>query len=125
MLKRSLKKGHLHTILNANTMITDPEEVLFLPIEAKRLCIEIGMFSSILTGYCMEENLSVSYTLCMPPPKYKVNGDWIPNNEWKMFGFQPGQVLFSMSIGYSDQEKSGRSEDEVKPPVENILNWIK
>ena len=45
--------------------------------------------------------------------------------EWKSFGFGPGEVIFSMSIGYSDQEKSGRSKDEIKPTIENIVNWVK
>jgi hypothetical protein len=83
------------------------------------------MFSSLLTGFCIEENLNVSYTLCMPPSAYDINDKCIPNNEWKSFGFKPGQVLFSMSIGYGNQEKSGRSKDELKPPIENILNWVK
>lgn len=118
MIKRTMKNGHPHKILQEQF----PQHVVG---DSKRICLEIGMFSSLLTGFCMEENLSVSYTLCMPPPKYKVNKKWIPNHEWKMFGFQPGQVLFSMSIGYSDQENSGRTKDEVKPPIDNILNWVK
>ena len=114
MVLRSIKKGHAHKILDQTR-----------PHNYKRSCLEIGMFSSLLTGFCMEENLSVSYTLCMPSPKWKINEEWVPNNEWRTFGFEPDQVLFSMGIGYSDQKKSGRADDEIKPLIKNIVNWTK
>ena len=121
MVLRTLKKGHTHPILEKDADLLGIEN----PPEIKNLGIEIGMFGSLLTGFCIEENLNVSYTLCMPPSAYDINDKCIPNNEWKSFGFKPGQVLFSMSIGYGNQEKSGRSKDELKPPIENILNWVK
>ena len=109
MVLRTMKKGHEHSFMEYKDTTTP---------YLKRLCLEIGMFSTLLTGFCMEENLNVSYTLCMPSPNLMLG-------EWKSFGFGPGEVIFCMSIGYSDQEKSGRSKDEIKPRIENIVNWVK
>lgn len=124
MIKRTMETGHPHRILNSNVFDQGKTEYL-QPGDIKRLCIEIGMFGNLLTGFCMEENLNVSYTLCMPPPRYKIDEKWTPNSDWKTFGFEPGQVLFCMSIGYSNQESTQRVKDEIKPPIENIVNWVK
>lgn len=112
MVLRTMKKGHEYKSWKKDS---DSSYTLADP---KRFCLEIGMFSTLLTGFCIEKNLSVSYTLCMPNPHLMLG-------EWKSFGFGPGEVVFCMSIGYSDQEKSGRSKDEIKPPIKNIVNWVK
>ena len=77
--------------------------------------IEIGMFASILTGLCLENNLSVSYTLCKPSAKDK---------GWKDFNFLSDRVLFMLSIGNSSQKKSLCDYNENKPPLKNIVEWI-
>lgn len=81
--------------------------------------IEIGMFASILTGLCLEKKLGVSYTLCMP--SIETSG-WADLN---YFVNAPG-AIFSMSIGYSNQEKPSYPHHtflEKKPPLKNIIKF--
>lgn len=80
--------------------------------------IEIGMFSAILSGMCIENNLSSSFSLLFPKDGYQ---------GWKKLSFINGRVLFCMSIGYTDEKgpvKKVATMKETRPPVENIIQFL-
>ena len=103
-VKRKLDKGHPYGTLKSRGDV---------PTKS----IEVGMFATILTGLCMENNLSVSYTLCFPSsvPLYKlINDDLFLDIDY---------VILWMSIGYAGSKNYILEEDECKPPMENIIEW--
>ena len=80
--------------------------------------IEIGMFSTILTGLCLEKKMCVSYSMLFPQRDY---------HKWKDIDFITGKVIFMMGLGHSDMEKpidKVASGYERKPPIENIIRYI-
>lgn len=90
-----IKQGHLYNC-------ADPKKY---KKEKHNVSLEIGMFTKILTGLCLENNLGVSYQLCFK--------DWVYNNE---------EVLFSMQFGYP---KTPRIEKgDYKPNIDEVIKWI-
>lgn len=100
-----IKRGHTYTVC-------DPK--LYNHAKAAT-CIEVGMFSKILTGLCLEKNINVSYTLCFPD--YEKNKDL-----WKKLSFIKDPVLFSMQLGY----RTGlvNYNKEKKPLIDDVISWI-
>ena len=100
-----IKRGHTYTVC-------DPK--LYNNTKSAA-CIEVGMFSKILTGLCLEKNINVSYTLCFPD--YEKNKDL-----WKKLSFIKDPVLFSMQLGY----RTGLVDNnkEKKPLIDDVISWI-
>jgi len=71
--------------------------------------IEIGMFMLILSGLCLENNIDVSYTACLP-------------SDEKRFSFVNENVYVSMSLGYK-QTKEVKNDDD-KPNISEVITWI-
>ena len=74
--------------------------------------LEIGMFSTILTGICLEKDISVGYLKCFSDDP----------NDWKDINFVDDPVVFSMQLGY----KHGRhtfTEGEDRPHIDEVINW--
>jgi len=102
--KRKVDKGHPYSSLK-----------LYGDIPNKST--EVGMFATLLTGLCLEKNLSVSYTLCFPmstPLQKLIEDDSL---------LDINLVFLWMSIGYADGGNFTLEEDEYKPPIENIIEW--
>lgn len=106
VINERIERGHIYSVC-------DPKRYN----NAKpATCIEVGMFSKILTGLCLEKNIDVSYTLCFPDyEKYK--------DLWKKLSFIKDPVLFMMQLGY----KTGlvNNNKEKKPPIDDVINWLK
>ena len=103
-VKKKVDKGH-------------PYSSLKLYGEVHNKSMEVGMFATILTGLCLEKNLSVSYTLCFPmrtPLQKLIKDD-------SLLGID--LVFLFMSIGYADGDNFILEKDEYKPPIENIVEW--
>jgi|TARA_R100000030_G_scaffold95778_1_gene83442 hypothetical protein len=83
------------------------------PLEYKKCrnipAIEVGMFMLILTGLCLENNIDVSYTACLP---------W--NQE--RFTFINEDLYISMSLGYKRYKRARNGEH--KPHVDEIITWL-
>ena len=71
--------------------------------------IEIGMFMLTLSGLCLENNIDVSYTACLP-------------SDEKRFSFVNENVYVSMSLGYKQTKEVKNDED--KPSKDEIINWL-
>lgn len=92
--------------------------------------IEIGMFISILTGLCVEQDIDISYTLCLPSVTNK-NGETINPFKDYNINFIDNYVFIAVSLGYrvSNEKYKGyilardTNEGETKPPISNILRW--
>lgn len=95
-VKKLLEKGHSHRC-------THKEHYLK---EAPQVSIEVGMFATILTGLCMENNFGVSYQLCFDMP------GWKHKNEI---------VLFSMQFGYPNNKRTEKGD--YKPNKESVIKW--
>jgi len=81
--------------------------------------LEIGLFTAIFTGLCLENNLGISYSLCMPSIK-------TPGWEDLNYFIKAPRVLFAISIGYSDQENPAYIHHpylEKKPPLKNVIKF--
>jgi len=105
-LKRKMYEGHLHTANN-------PKEYR----KAGDVYIEIGMFAKMLTTYCLEQDIDVSYTRCFP--------DWKEDSEeWKMLPLKDPLIL-SMSIGYRKPGiKIDYNKEEWKPDLDDVIKWL-
>ena len=68
------------------------------------ISLEIGMFAKVLTGFCLENNLGVSYQLCFR--------DWQYENE---------EVLFSMQFGYSSSPRMEKGD--YKPHIDEVIKF--
>ena len=68
------------------------------------ISLEIGMFAKILTGFCLENNLGVSYQLCFR--------DWQYENE---------EVLFSMQLGYPSSPRIEKGD--YKPHIDEVIKF--
>jgi len=69
-------------------------------------CLEIGMWSKIFTGLCLENNIDVSYLKCFPSQ---------PDN----WSFINEIVLFAMSAGY--RVKTNHHYGETKPDWNDVV----
>jgi|TARA_B100001778_G_scaffold234880_1_gene195759 hypothetical protein len=103
---RNIQRGH-------------PYPILELGNEQVNKALEVGMFSKILTGLCLEKDLAVSYTLCFPTNKEKQKST-VP----ELIDIIESHVLLLMSIGYPAGENFIREFNEYKPPIENVIKWI-
>jgi hypothetical protein len=74
--------------------------------------IEIGMFMLTLSGLCMENNIDVSYTGCLPSKK----------DLYKDFSFINENVCIAMSLGYEKLYKKYPGDD--KPNISEVITWI-
>lgn len=75
--------------------------------------LEIGMFSTILTGMCLEKNISVGYLKCFSPDK----------TDWNEIDFVNDPVIFSMQLGYKKNEhKFTPGED--RPALDEVISFI-
>jgi len=108
-VKESIKEGHVaHEIY--------PE---FVEDIIDNTAIEVGMFISHLTLFCMEEDIDVSYTACFPRKLDK----------WKNLPFVEQRPILLMSLGYGEYyryqnlEKSGMTKKDYKPSMGTIVNW--
>tara|TARA_B110000285_G_scaffold144206_1_gene161092 strand:- start:621 stop:1283 length:663 start_codon:yes stop_codon:yes gene_type:complete len=81
--------------------------------------IEVGMFSKILTGLCLENNLDVTYTKCFST-NYK--------NWEKTMPFIKTSPIMIMSIGKGKVAKKpktyNREVTDLRPEFESIVKWI-
>ena len=68
------------------------------------ISLEIGMFAKVLTGFCLENNLGVSYQLCFK--------DWQYENE---------EVLFSMQFGYPSSPRTEKGD--YKPHIDEVIKF--
>ena len=103
-VKKKIDKGHPYSSLK-----------LYGDIPNKSM--EVGMFATLLTGLCLEKNLSVSYTLCFPahtPLQRLIEDDLF---------LDINLVFLWMSIGYEASKNYILEEDEYKPPMRNIIEW--
>lgn len=90
--------------------------------------LEIGMFSSILTGLCLEQGLAVSYTKCYPNSyrfrkRYRLELDK-DDIMLEIIDIIESHMMLLMSIGYPAGKNFIKDFDEYKPPIENIIKWI-
>ena len=92
-VKRKLDKGHPYGTLKSRGDV---------PTKS----IEVGMFATILTGLCMENNFGVSYQLCFGVNK------WKHKNEI---------VLFSMQFGYPNNKRIEKGD--YKPNKKSVIKW--
>ena len=108
-VKQAIKEGHV-----AHEMYSE-----FVEDIVDNTAIEVGMFISHLTLFCMEENIDVSYTACFPRNI----------NMWKNLSFVDQRPILLMSLGYGDYyryqnlEKNGMTKKDYKPKIETIVNW--
>ena len=84
--------------------------------------IEIGMFSKVITMFAMENNLDVSYVLCLSNKSYEKE----KNNPLFSFTKNDDQLLFVMTLGYMDinNDRNDADNDEEKPQQGEIINWV-
>ena len=88
-------------------------------------CLEMGMFSTILTGLALEQKLAVSYLLCFPDAKRDAK-------EYKgILSFLQGDYpLFVMGLGYPYNMKKNnpshkwKAAGEDKPEQNEVVNWV-
>ena len=97
-----LRRGHRY-------QVCDPEKykkAIIIPT------IEIGMFMTTLTALCMENNIDVAYTGCLP------------NSEtpYKNIEYVNEKVYVAMSLGY--EKHYVKIEDEDKPRLDEVITWI-
>ena len=87
---------------------------------ADTACVEVGMFISNLTMFCMEKDIDVSYTSCFPRQVSK----------WQDVPYVKYRPLLLMSLGYAeryrrqDLEDLGVSHEDVKPEMNEVIKWI-
>ena len=104
-----IKKGHKYNSCNKDKFLKDRT--------LRDVLLEIGMFSTILTGLCLEHKIDTAYTLCQYPASTKQD----------LF---KGEPLFIMSLGYKKyyytrdrQKQFYEKRGEIKPKIEDIINW--
>lgn len=83
--------------------------------------IEVGMYSSILAGLCLENNLEISFLKCFK--------SWYKREDrgpWLRLPFVRYTPLMLMSIGYRDQKRNWDldHEKEYKPNINNVINFL-
>jgi len=99
------------------------------------VCMEIGMFSSILAGLALEKDIQVSYLKCFPHwPKWQYV--WKAMNHLAFvdetpyltmqLGYKKTKGDFDKDIGEFAKENTydGASVEEFKPHPDDVINWI-
>lgn len=109
-----LKKGHTQTVCDENKFMDKGSLI--------QSSIEVGMYSSILSGLCLENNLEISFLKCFKS-WYGKNSD---RGDWRMLPFIKYSPLLLMCIGYRDKEKNWdmSREKEHKPDINHIINHL-
>ena len=79
----------------------------------KEKSLEVGMFATILTELCLENELSIGYTLCFP--------DEIGEKLNPVYDLMITDPFLIMSIGYSYQKRSLKAKDEYKPDIDEVI----
>lgn len=84
--------------------------------------IEVGMYSTILSGLCLENNLEISYLKCFKS-WYGVNAD---RGDWIKLPFITYTPLMIMCIGYKDKNRNWDLffQKEYKPDINNVISKI-
>lgn len=113
VLSRS-KKGHTQSVCNPEKFMDKGPFV--------QSSIEVGMYSSILSGLCLENKLEISYLKCFKS-WYSKDAD---KGVWERLPFIKYTPLLLMSIGYRDEKRNWdlNHEKEYKPNVDNIINFL-
>tara|TARA_B100000029_G_C17473699_1_gene922904 strand:+ start:60 stop:638 length:579 start_codon:yes stop_codon:yes gene_type:complete len=87
------------------------DKILNIGSGLKEKSIEVGMFATIFTELCLENELSIGYTLCFPD---KINEQFKDE-------FMITDPFLIMSIGYSYQKRSLKAKDEYKPDIDEVI----
>lgn len=118
-VRERLKEGHPYNNL-------DPKSH---HLETNDTKIEIGMFCSILTGLCMEKNIDVSYTACLPSIKRNRVTDEI-TNPFVNLPFINENIFLALSLGYRHPTVDENymlsrlaNVGEIKPNINDVINW--
>lgn len=84
--------------------------------------IEVGMYSSILAGLCLENKLDISFIKCFKS-WYGINAD---RGDWIKLPFVRYTPLMLMCIGYRDEKRNWdlKHEKEFKPNIKNVINFL-
>tara|TARA_Y100000289_G_scaffold44485_1_gene44383 strand:+ start:2078 stop:2707 length:630 start_codon:yes stop_codon:yes gene_type:complete len=79
----------------------------------KTACIEIGLWSMLFTGLCLENDIDVMYTLCFP--------SWTNDEKsnWPELPFVKEQPLLVMSAGYAHTHS--KLLGETKPDIDDMV----
>ena len=108
-VKSLIDKGHMYNSCDKDKFLSDRT--------LRDVLLEIGMFSTILTGLCLEQDIDTAYTLCQ----------YSKSTEQNLF---KGRALFIMSLGYRKyyytrewKKEQLKQRGEVKPKIEDIIVW--
>ena len=95
--------------------------------------IEIGLFSAIFTGLCLENNISISYTQCFPNVVREINNlnETVKKNPYKgIVDFIEEDIFLALSLGFEDNNKPEKERlarfskiGETKPTIDKIIEW--
>jgi len=101
-VKNSMKRGHRYNSCNLDKY----------KISKTISNIEIGMFCSNLSYACLNNNLDIAYTGCLPPNIKQ----FMPKIE--------EDIYLAMSIGYADDGNPYRKNGkQYKPDIKEIIDW--
>jgi len=99
----------------------------------KIAAIEVGLFSSILTGLCLERKISISYTQCLPNVNQNIleDGTLIKINPYNgIINFISEDIFLAVSLGYQDTDINAHDRlskytnvGEDKPDVRDTIHW--
>lgn len=108
-VRQRIKDGHEYIVCDPERYREDPQIN----------CIEIGMFTTILSGLCLENKIDTSYNknFCHWP-KWKYL--------WKELPFVDEPPYLIMGLGYRRYKNIPRPliEEEYKEDVNEIINWV-
>ena len=95
--------------------------------------IEVGLFCAIFTGLCLENNLSISYTECLPNVTRQHNkfGELVKINPYSgVIDFIQEDIFLALSLGFEDKSVNLNkrlakfsNQGETKPTVNKIIKW--
>ena len=101
-VKHAIKKGHRHLNCDLNKY----KNAITIP------CTEIGMFCDNLAHMCLNNNLDIAYTGCLPTT---IN-HFMPEIK--------EDIYLAMSIGYADDAYPYRKNKyQYKPDIKEIIDW--
>jgi len=110
-----VKKGHAYKILHSDNA--------FDPGVSSQSILEVGMFASLLAGFCLEKNLAISFTKCFPTWYKKGKNEVVKNIMWNKIPFIKDPPHLIMSVGnYKDHWKK---PGETKPDFHEVVSFIK
>lgn len=101
--------------------------------------IEVGMFTKVLAGLCLERNLAISYIKSFPEWRwdekrnvYKKNSNKV-GSSWEVLDYITEMPLLVVQIGYKTEEWDPLSTNidnpkrsggmEVKPPIQDVIKY--